>query len=796
MKPQPFPSFKRGITDFPIDAQGFARKLDNVLLDSVGKPYQRPGQFTWYTSGQTIPAATRIGSFFKYATSNGGFSLYAFAQNTVYVDDWSVSRAGQATGQNPTWFEVVDSLSQKFFSAGSANTRYSAWKWSNHLFVTVQSDIRIGQGGGETTGSKPRVIYRMPSNPTRTFRLAGLPVYGSDFGSANYYAPTVAASNVSATGGATVQDGAKSTGMNFVYLWYWSWSYVDADGTTHLVVGPVTQTVINTSSPSTSGPNILFKNLPWFAVGSESGYDRTLWTLNIARAEQASGIYYVIQTYTYAQWNALGTKQFNDTWRDSDGWFGKPASFFQGTFASPGETPGGAFGGVVNDTGYICSFKTLYQAWPGTVDLWPGSFGLAFEEMISGFAELDYPMVFLDTKVYRVEGTIDSAGNGAMLKRLVTSTTGCRSNQGIVRVGRELYFPGNDGFYVTDGWGARKISAHLDRSYAYLTQDSTCARAIRGDYVPDQNRIYWSMRDPSSVSGDNEIVWVLDLNQGLDPGGAFTTWSSAGQAGGWTATCFMGAPYRTVLRGDKGGFVWAHRDGVLSAQVDDSVGSTAAVRPVLPVVQTFAFAAGDQAKTKWADKVFVAMRHRGLGANTTARHQVAKERDLSGVWKAGSVLANAGLPLSVASEQILRYKSFLARGSSRFNVMTLQIAKAWVALSRSDDFCTATVAGGTVMTPTVANGFATIPFLTSLVGAGCKVAFAGDGYVAEFGISAAVGSQITLSGAASNVVGTKWVIRGYPFGEDFYYENLELATEVFEESNVLGHNYSMENKNS
>jgi hypothetical protein len=643
LKTAAFPSFQRGITDFPIDVQNYGRKLDNVLLDSAGKPFARPGSVTWFTANQQIPGATRIAGFFRLWTAPAVYRLLVFSQNKVYAHGHNMNSSGLNPG-SATWVEVKDTLGNSFNSSGSANTRFSPWLWAgNHVLVFQDLDISISAFGlGQN--QRAMVIYPKAGN-TPVVRGAGLPTYGADWGAP--YVPTVAAGNVvgSTAGGAapTVADGVKSSGSTYVYQFYWTYSYVDGAGTTHLVIGPPVTAVINTSSASPNPPNVKFKNLPWFPTNADDHLDPSLFTLNIARQGVTDGIYHGVAKFTYAQWNALAAgKVVDDNFEDAllpyqtqYSPFTPFISVYNGSVALPSDPPKGVqYGGVVNDTGYALVGSTLYQAWPGTIDVWPASFFVSFEEPARGFAEMDYPIVFLQSKVYRVEGVIDSAGNGNMTKRLIVGDKGAVSSQAIVRVGRQIFWAANDGFYVTDGFSARKISGHLDTSYARLTADFTGALAIKGEFIPQENRIYWSMRDPASASGDNELVWVLDLSQGLDPGGSFTTWSSSGLVSGtWSATAFIAGPGKSLLRGDKAGFVWVHKDG----QIDDVSITGPGSRIARSCRWCRLRSSRRVAKRRPSGRTRCSLRcgRGGTGRNASQRHQIGRDRDGSGILSLG-----------------------------------------------------------------------------------------------------------------------------------------------------------------
>jgi hypothetical protein len=177
---------------------------------------------------------------------------------------------------------------------------------------------------------------------------------------------------------------------------------------------------------------------------------------------------------------------------------------------------------VVNDIAYFMNVMDttslgdelkpyrFVQGIPGSLSGADPAANKEVDDVIVGGSHVNgNPIIFTRSYVYRVEGAVDSFGNGAIRTRVISDTIGCVGHRSIVRTGRGIYFMGNDGIYVTDGFRYDAItSEELDETYKELVATETQRSRIVGTYDQEDELIHWGV---SNSTGENSKIITLNL---------------------------------------------------------------------------------------------------------------------------------------------------------------------------------------------------------------------------------------------------------------------------------------------
>ena len=794
--PLRYDNFVRGFTDYFVDPpQGFARKLDNLLLTPQGKPFQRPGSLIWNLHTPQLNNAERIGAMTYMVQQAASYRwVYLMGQNRLYASSFDL-----AVDTYPkAWAEVTDGTGKdKVFKSAAGTAVFSYSKFGEHLLIGAQGNV-----GNTSISAQPLTPVKVYVDFTNNIPIAitaGLPA-GVEPGGVNY-----------------AVDGNSSGGANH-YIWYFVYvqTYKSWSGVTYTMRGtPLAVTdLLGLTNPIGVGQGIQFTAIPQANTGTYPAAPgpgaQWLFSTGVGNAYPVADGTFGVQFEIYRTTaggtvpffvGSTGSTTFKDNITDAILVTRRPLYTNDGTKAND-LPPSARYVLALGACGYYANCVTtdssaticpqrLYQSSPGIIDAVPGSFFLDFEEPINALSYYDTtPLVWLETKHYAVDGIIDQQGNGSMVKRIISGSTGCISNAGVVVVGRNIYFPGNDGFYVCNGYTSQKISAHLNRSYALWSQALLQKSRISGTYNPGDNRIYWSMASSASAT-DNDIWVVLDLNLPMDNGGVFTTASGGPQNTNWYSTATMAFEDGTLYRGDRRGFAFKHDTIILTDPVYDAGTSTAwAVSGVYFDIQTPVVSHGDMKATKWYSKIYATLYHYPQVSQNTSLHlQFNTEKEQRNVWSPCAMYFKTGLDPVYPRD--ITAKRMVPSGQHRSRLRSWEIVKAWANLYKSDDYTTVTITGTNTiqMIPTT-------PWPTGIEKI-AKISLSVDGYVAEYPIVTRSGDTITVTGGPANGAGIKWVVRNYPPAEFFWFESFEVPYVFFGgHSNALGWTATEDNKNA
>jgi hypothetical protein len=210
--------------------------------------------------------------------------------------------------------------------------------------------------------------------------------------------------------------------------------------------------------------------------------------------------------------------------------------------------------------GYL-TFR-IQQSQMGDLNSCPALFYVDVEGTLKGLDSIGKtPIVFTDDKIYRLDGYFDETGNGQINPVIIDDKAGCIGHQSIVKTRDMLYWAGNHGFYVTDGFVVKKISLQLEDTYATLVDSATKKARMYGAYDKKNDRVYWATY--TGTSTDNDMMYVYDVTFG-----AFTTMKGHSTDVytdiNFNASAIMFIEDRLIRCGDDAdgyGTVYTHYDG-------------------------------------------------------------------------------------------------------------------------------------------------------------------------------------------------------------------------------------------
>ncbi len=283
----------------------------------------------------------------------------------------------------------------------------------------------------------------------------------------------------------------------------------------------------------TQRPTVI-SNLPVITNTSETNYDVSNIKLQFYRTTDGGTVYYLLDeidngTTTYSDYDndsiaspgrePLNTKETIYTTGGIVGWDQPPKAKYVHILN------GTAYYGAIEDTGQFFPNRIL-QSVQYAPDAAPASFYDDLDDDLTGISSTRSNLIaFCKSSIYRMSQGFNQIGQGALLHDRISDTLGSLNAAGIVRTEIGVFFPGNDGFYYTDGYQIIKISLELDKTYLALTESDSQKRCIYGSYDRATRRIWWSMkRNPTD--SNNDVFYIFYLNYGVKPSGTFTTASN------------------------------------------------------------------------------------------------------------------------------------------------------------------------------------------------------------------------------------------------------------------------------
>lgn len=513
LQPQDFTvdDFSGGITDFYLGApKNRAQVMDNFLILNNRSVKSRSGSVIDNETEDQIPAGNqRIGAIINYNNSD---KLLVQSNRKIYY---------RSTAGAFPYVELVGPVTlNPLLSAGDTSNFIAYAEWNRHLIITSDA------------GTKPQKIYKDGSSNLQ-LRTAGLPALAS--------APTLAS--------------AGGSGNDYIYAFHYFFEYTIGTQTFE-DAGPVTQVAItNVGAPNAN--TITISNIPALANGTTDNYDTANIKVKIYRTINDGTDFFFVKEITN------GTTSTTDT--AADGTIDDNVLIYTtGGVLDNDPPPIAKYVFTVNGFTYYLNLTEDSEALPNDYaqsvqndpDSVPGQFrdSVAYE-LRGGGAAGGVPVLMTAKAVYRIEGTYDEFGQGFMTAVEIHDTAGCLSHRSIVKAGDRLFWAGNDGFYMTDGYRVQKISRHLKNSYAAYRDNLSDTKKIEGMYNDLEGRIYWTFQ-VSETSTDVDACIVLDLEWGVSEESTFTTVSGQESFSPTSITMFNNLWYRA----DRRGYVFIHSD--------------------------------------------------------------------------------------------------------------------------------------------------------------------------------------------------------------------------------------------
>lgn len=757
--PQPlvFQDFSGGIADRYVDTDvRRVARLDNLLLDEVNKPYVRDGSFIFDAYLPSSP---------NQAKPTG-----------LYIDAKPFHHPLAIVGQHAYtlnelsgWTEVYGPAGNEFLAERTDAVAEAAIIWRRQLIaVAPQDNIR------------PSLIYcpSLSLPQAMTALTIGLPELASS--------------------PATVATGSAWSGT---YAFFYQYTYTDFLGTEFLFRGnPILLEVTNaTGDPSAA--NIDLTSIPTLANTSYTNYDVTNVTVEIYRTINGG------QNYFFLASIANGIATYTDSTADST--ISDNALIYTAGGALGWDMPPVAALAVTQtyDTFWYATETSLYQSVSDAPGGCPVDFVDDLDQKIKGLSNIiAYPVLFCDQSIYRVEGTFDSFGNNGFQRREIHPTAGCISNKSIVRTPLGIFWFGNGGIYWTNGYEAKKITHHLDWSYAIWSNSQ-----VAGCFDPTANLVRWTISStPNNHTQANNRILVLHLNYGVTEEAVFTTESSEGNICP-TSLAFSlskdiydaGAPYRqffgkTLYTEGRGYLLWFDPNSLTDPYIDASVAPASMTKKA--IIWNFITAGLDQGSPglrKYTAEVAVE-----IDCPTQVAVQIRHRRDDGGAWSGtggsppsgqgtagspgGGTSGNPGVPelrqdgpitwnitdcawMTDPIEHLWNSSPLLVGrrsvpfGKLRSERRQMSFTNAYTVISASDDVSTGTVAVNAA--PTLST--VTLSDITKRWPDDCEgyfLTFVGDSYTQSFEIVSRVSDTVVSlrDPYALLTAGTKrWEMKGY-----------------------------------
>lgn len=259
---------------------------------------------------------------------------------------------------------------------------------------------------------------------------------------------------------------------------------------------------------------------------------------------------------------------------------------------------------------------------------------------------------------YRLEGTIDERGQGAIIPIPISEQIGLVGGLSPVQVDQGVVFAGSDGFYITDGFRLTPLAHRFQETYAQLVSTAARARRIQGTYDKQNQFVIWTC----SFEGDeNDICFVLHLSFGVGPhGGSFTTWSGGGSFRPSSLVMFDGR----LIRGDSRGYILEHNQDNSDPTIDPLVDpSEWATQAIVFEYLSGAFDFGTRGIKKWVTKIVTTLSNVG---KTSFR--ISRINDLGKSTKECSKIEFSGVPVGARLE-----KRFFPAGNLRCTLMQVRM---------------------------------------------------------------------------------------------------------------------------
>ncbi len=708
-----------------------ARRLDNLLINRNGKLIERPGSQINSPTYYVTPSAARIANLFLYP-NNSSVNLTAHVGDHIYGMSTTIS----------DYVEMVGPTSNPCFGTGTmsaATALSSRAEWQDIMFLCASSAF-----------ASPRFIY----NP-----------------GGGYIAGTVGLPDLASSPAGALTAGG--TPLSYAYAFCYAWTF-SAAGVSYTWRGPTTLLSVSGNGTAVAGgAPISITGIPVLANSTTENWDTTNIIVEIYRTGTGLTDLRLVGHVTN------GTTIYSDTTTDAA--LTGIRVYTAGGVYDKDPPPSAKF---VENVGGIfwwgnCSYNThrIRQSLQDEPNAAPSEVYTDLDGAVTGLSAVDvYLIAFEKSKTWRIEGSVDSLGNGVIRKRIISRTVGCIGASSIVKTNEGVYFAGEDGFYFTNGQKVQKLSEHLNASFQAITATATLRSRIFGCEDTLTRRVYWTAMSSDGAT-DCDMLYVLDPYWGLTERSTFTTWSG-GEEGNFYGTA-IAILSGFVYRSDHLGHIFKHSDDYYDDDVP-LVGVAASSWDTQAVQYDYiscAWAFGDEVNKKYAPYINVtgknltnlSMLIQSANDDGTTYVDLKEVRHRQGyVW--GDADAVWGDPAVIwnYSGSIIAERHFPA-GQLRFLYKSIRITNARTTVAVSDNDGSATFDNGALT--------ATYDTLTSVwpdEPVGYYLYTSNDAYTLGFRVTARTSDTVLTCVDPEGVFPNgsfDWELRGFKKGERLQLES-------------------------
>lgn len=742
-------SWSGGITDDFINADPrCSQRLDNLLLNRNAKPFLRPGSVVDSAEFPLTPLAnTRISRLVGFRRRTGAFNYFKIQGRKVFA----------LTGNGVSGHDEVQGISGRdFYTAGTIDSHHNYDEWNDHIITCVADSSGIY--GHPTLGFFPN----SDSLPT-----------GINCG---FKRPT----NLTASG----------TGTSHLYTYAMHYSYTYMINDVEFVMRGAVE-LVQVESDEMDGSGSITLGFDAFDTSSLiSNFDVANIRLRIFRTVADGTVQYFVGDVD------TSATSFVDTAADED-ILDTEEVYITGGVVDYEPVPLAKYVTIVNGTGFFANFKEaesstsaltyrIQQSIPGLPYCSNPNFYVDVDGEITGINRFNsYPIVFTLNRVYRLEGNFNSDGTGYIRAREIGSTTGCVSNNSIVRTPDGLYFAGVDGFYFTDGQTVRKISRHLDRSYPQFVRSQAVRENIQGQLDEISGRVYWTVSS-GTFGNECDMMAVLDPYWGFSDKMTYTR-----VVGGPTFTCTSILFDRQVFyRASINGYTYVHDENNYTDPDEDT--SVDAVNwsssAVIYDWSSSAINFGSDVERKWVTQLIAVFKNEtnlsttpytsnDAGDDWRPMREIRYRGNL--VWGQPDFIWGSTDFVWRDSGNIIAKRMFPA-GTLRCTHKQVKFTNSKTVIIKSDDYVPAIVNG--VNRTFLMTNYPTDSWPTDLVGYWIQSEH--NGYSVDYKILSVTDDTLTVEDTLGTLQsGTwKWQVVGYRKGEKFVLDACTLVYSMFGES--------------
>lgn len=719
---QLFSDFSGGITDkYVATNPNKYKRGDNVYITEYNSLTTRGGMELFYSN----ESVERL------------MGLWELGDEIYTIRGVGLRKYNTVTGL----LDTITPVNGGSFQEAMSNTIYpSAVKWQDQLIFT-NSGVKAPR-----QYTRPMVVYKESAGVYKSHE-AGLP----RFTTVLTYTPN-------------------ATGANeYLFAAQFSYEYT-VDGIKYRYNSAAKLSLqVTTNAEIGAGGSVNITGIPTLLAGTTQVNVANV-KVELYRTTKGTSTFYRIAQL------ANGTASFNDVTTDAN-LIGNPQMYINAGASDHFQAPRCKHMTIVGDIGYYAAVVDeldsgdeyrpyrIIQSIPGSVTAIDQSFFKDVDDEVVGVSHIGgYPIVFTKSFIYRIDGIIDSFGNGSMRLKVLSDSYGCASANGIVRTNNGLYWTGTNGVYATDGFKIKNLTLELSKSYNEISLTDIQKDRITGTYDPDHERVYWAVSENDS---ENHLMWVLNLNpvlSGKEPG--FTKFHS----GAFKPTGLLFFENNLLMAG-AGGNILAHNqllqnDLAVNINLVPSLWNT---RHIDYDIETSVTNFGNPATRKWVADATISFKTETniamlLTSNNDDERQV---RDMKEIRSFGTFFW--GDPDFIWGGNDIRWRKpetesktrHFPRSTMRCRRKQIRIRPSTTVIYLSDDKSLGDVAWVNPLDTTLGvtvtlQGLFKWP--TDVIG--YRIRFEGDGYVSEYPINTRSNATVTVSAGPTIGINQKWDIVG------------------------------------